>query len=153
MALSAKAKSFVTVIVILGIAAMLTAAVQWHIDDRSKFLSYLVVALAASCLKVTLPGITSTMSVNFLFVLVGIVELSVPETLVIGCGATLMQAVARTKSRPTLIQAVFNVCAVAGAISLAARLYHTSLLRGVDLRDPVLLTAVACVYFVANSFP
>ena len=35
-----------------------------------------------------LPGIDGTMSVNFLFILLGVMELSLPETLVIGCTAT-----------------------------------------------------------------
>ena len=33
------------------------------------------------------------MSVNFLFILLGVLELSLPETLVIGCTATLVQSV------------------------------------------------------------
>ena len=96
MALSVQARSFLAAIVIVGTAAMLSGAAQWQTGDFAKFLSYLVVALVASFLKVKLPGITSTMSVNFLFVLVGVVELSVPQTLVIGCSATLIQALART---------------------------------------------------------
>src|SRR5882762_10365650 len=100
MALSRQAKVFVTAIVAVGIAAMLAAFVQFQSNDLPKFLSFLAIALAASVLKVKLPGITSTMSVNFLFVLVGIIELTVPETLVIACGATLLQVVVRTTSRP-----------------------------------------------------
>jgi hypothetical protein len=39
--------------------------------DPLKFLCYLVIALVASRLKVNLPGITGTMSVNFLFLPLG----------------------------------------------------------------------------------
>ena len=46
-----------------------------------KFACYLVAALLASSLKVSLPGIEGTLSVNFLFTLLGILELSLPETL------------------------------------------------------------------------
>ncbi len=102
MALSRQAKLFVAGIVTVGIAAMLANLAQFQSPDLPKFLSYLFIALAGSVLKVKLPGITSTMSVNFLFVLVGIVELTVPETLVIACGATLLQALVRTKTRPKL---------------------------------------------------
>ena len=45
-------------------------------ENPLKFLCYLVIALAASRLKVNLPGITGTMSVNFLFLLLGVLELS-----------------------------------------------------------------------------
>src|SRR5712672_3500470 len=104
MALSKQAKLFVAAIVTVGIAAMLTNLAQFQSPDFPKFLSYLCIALAGSVLKVKLPGITSTMSVNFLFVLVGIVELTVPETLVIACGATLLQALVRTTTRPAFVQ-------------------------------------------------
>ena len=53
-----------------------------------RFFCYLAVAVLASGLKVQLPGIDGTMSVNFLFILLGVLELSLPETLVIGCTAT-----------------------------------------------------------------
>src|SRR5258708_4334073 len=150
MALSARL--FVAAIVIVGIAAMLTGLVEFHTNDSQRFLSYLVIALAASLLKVKLPGITSTMSVNFLFVLVGIIELTVPETLVVACGATLLQAVVKTKSRPRFIQVLFNVSVVSIATSIGGRVYHLAL-HGVDFRDPLLLTAAACAYFAGNSFP
>jgi len=151
MALSARL--FVAAIVIVGIAAMLTGLVEFHTNDSQRFLSYLVIALAASLLKVKLPGITSTMSVNFLFVLVGIIELTVPETLAVACGATLLQAVVKTKSRPRFIQVLFNVSVVSIATSIGGRVYHLALLHGLDFRDPLLLTAAACAYFAGNSFP
>ena len=130
MALSARL--FVAAIVTVGIAAMLTGLVQFQSPDLPKFLSYLVIALAASVLKVKLPGITSTMSVNFLFVLVGIIELTVPETLVIACSATLLQAVVRTKSRPQFVQVAFNISVVSIATSLGGFVFHVALLHGVD---------------------
>src|SRR5260370_8455396 len=151
MALSARL--FVGAIVTVGMAAMLTVLAGFHASDLPKFLSYLVIALGASLLKVKLPGITSTMSVNFLFVLVGIVELTVPETLVIACCSTLLQAVVRTKSRPRLVQVCFNISVVSIATSLGGYVYHLALLHGVDFRDPLLLTAAACAYFAGNSFP
>jgi hypothetical protein len=143
MAFSVQARSFVAAIVIIGIVAMLAGAAQWQTGDLAKFLSYLSVALVASFLKVKRPGITSTMSVNFLFVLVGVVEPSMPQTLVIGCSATLIQGLARTTSRPKLIQPIFNICAVSIAVALAARVYNIAPLRGMDLRDPLLMAVVA----------
>jgi len=44
------------------------------LGDPVKFACYLLAALLASSLKVTLPGIDGTLSVNFLFTLLGILE-------------------------------------------------------------------------------
>ena len=70
-----------------------SAVWHWQSADLTRFLCYLAVAVLASGLKVQLPGIDGTMSVNFLFILLGVMELSLPETLVIGCTATLVQSV------------------------------------------------------------
>ena len=67
------------------------AFAHWHTTDSVKFVCYLVAALLASSLKVGLPGIEGTLSVNFLFTLLGILELSLPETLLIGLAGTLGQ--------------------------------------------------------------
>src|SRR5205814_6739693 len=65
-----------------------------------KFLCYLLVALLASRLKVSLPGVTGTMSVNFLFILLGIIELSFSQTLALGCSAILVQSFSRQRPKP-----------------------------------------------------
>ena len=44
----------------------------------------MALAMMASRLKVALPAITGTLSVMFIFVLFGIVELSLPEALCMG---------------------------------------------------------------------
>ena len=94
-----RAKFFIATTAVIGIAVALGAFWNWHSEDPLRFLCYLAIAVVASGLKVALPGIDGTMSVNFLFILLGILELSLPETLVIGCSATLIQCLWRAASR------------------------------------------------------
>ena len=75
----------------IGIAVILTAIGHWQSQDLVRFTAYLAIALVTSGLKVVLPGINGTMSVSFLFILIGVLELSFSETVVIGCAATLVQ--------------------------------------------------------------
>src|SRR5215467_4250656 len=79
------ALAFIFVTSAIGAAVLGHALIYWQSDDPVRFACYLLVALLASGLKVHLPGIDGTMSVNFLFILLGVLELSLPETLVIGC--------------------------------------------------------------------
>ena len=58
----------------------------------AEFLCYLLVALLASRLKINMAEITDTMSVNFLFILIGVLQLSFTETLALGCVAILAQS-------------------------------------------------------------
>ena len=64
-------------------------------------------------MKVRLPGITGTMSVNFLFILIGIADFTLAETLTMGCLAILIQCIWRTRTRPKVVQVVFNIAALA----------------------------------------
>ena len=150
---SPHAKAFLLAISTLGLAQILSASLYWQTSDFQRFICYFLISVCASVLKVSLPGVTGTMSVNFLFVLVGIVELSSTETLLVGCTATFLQCVWRTKSPPKLIQVVFNVANVAIAVAVSDALYHAPFLRGQHFSEPLLLALVACVYFVANTFP
>jgi hypothetical protein len=86
-----RAKLFIALTAMAGAAALGAELLHWQSNDLLKFGCYLLIAVLASTMKVQLPGIEGTMSVHFLFVLLGILELSLPETLVIGCVAALVQ--------------------------------------------------------------
>src|SRR5205823_6102168 len=103
------AKAYIMLVVALGAAAFGHGISQWNLHDPTRFICYLLLAIPASCLKVRLPGITGTMSVLFVFLLAGIVELGVPETLVIAAVCTMIQCCWRAKVRPRPVQLVFTV--------------------------------------------
>src|SRR5512147_1970347 len=103
---------FIAATASIGIAVIVAAVWQWQSQDLLRFTAYLIIALLASGLKVTLPGINGTMSVNFLFILLGVLELSFSETMIIGCAATLAQCFYKM-SRPTKsVRVLFNVCSM-----------------------------------------
>jgi diguanylate cyclase (GGDEF)-like protein/putative nucleotidyltransferase with HDIG domain len=148
-----RAKIFIGLTAAIGAVVMGTALYHWHSEDLPRFVCYLLIAILASNLKVELPGIDGTMSVNFLFILLGIVELSLPETLVIGCCATLVQCVWRTRQRSP-IKIIFNVFSMmANAIALAYVSYHHFAGMVGHRLMPLLLGGAALVYFLANTLP
>ncbi len=149
--ISAAPRFFITLVVVCGTAA-LTFSV-WHVksEDPLKFVCYLVIALAASRLKVNLPGITGTMSVNFLFLLLGVLELSLSETMAMGCAAVVVQCF--DVDRPNPIQVAFNVCSTALAVAVTFASYRYSLLHLTSNNRSTPLFVAACVYFVANTLP
>ena len=106
--MSAQTKLFFGITVSLGFMVLSSAVWHWQSADLTRFLCYLAVAVLASGLKVQLPGIDGTMSVNFLFILLGVMELSLPETLVIGCTATLVQSVWQARNKLDPVKVVFQ---------------------------------------------
>ena len=100
-----------------------------------------------------LPGIDGTMSVNFLFILLGVLELSLPETLVIGCTASLVQSVWQTRKRLDPVKVLFNVAGMmANASALTYLSYHWLAAR-FGSNKPILLMVAALVFFFANTLP
>jgi len=151
--LSIPAKLFVGTAVAIGAVTMALAFWNWHSLDLTRFLSYLLVALLASGLKVQLPGIDGTMSVNFLFILLGVMDLSLPETIVIGCAATLMQSVWQIRKRIDPVKVLFNVAGMmANASALTYLSYHWLTARFAS-NKPILLMVAALVFFFANTLP
>src|ERR1700732_420812 len=150
--MSVQTKAFVGITASLGAFVLGFALCHWQSADLSRFVCYLAVAVLASGLKVQLPGIDGTMSVNFLFILLGVMELSLPETLVIGCTASLVQSVWQARNRLDPIKVIFNVVgmmATAGYLTYFS--YH--LLESRYGAKPILLMAAALVFFFANTLP
>ncbi len=152
LSLPIRAKVYIAVVVAAGTVAFALAFLRWQSHDPLKFVCYVVIALLAATMKVRLPGMESTLSVHFLFVLLGILELSLAETLVIGCSAVLVQCLWRTKRKPQPIQVVFNVCS--NSIAIFATYYVCRLTAG-PLHNslPLLLIVSAVAYFLTNTVP
>src|SRR5580704_8258185 len=101
-----------------GAAAFTWATVQLSVAEPVKFACYCALAVIAAILKVRLPGITGTLTVNYVFVLIGLADLSLPECMIAGTMATVLQCLIHAKSRPGITQVLFNVANI--AISIVA---------------------------------
>ena len=153
LAMPKRAIAFVVITAACGSAVLAQALWHWQSEDLLKFACYLVIAMLASTMKVRLPGIESTMSVHFLFVLLAVLELSLAETLVIGCAAAVLQSFWKTKHRPEAIKVIFNVLSMtANAVWLTYVAYHSAA-RVLKNSEPLLLLIVACSYFIMNTVP
>jgi diguanylate cyclase (GGDEF)-like protein/putative nucleotidyltransferase with HDIG domain len=147
--LTLQAQMFIGLIVTAGTAVLLYGAIHQSSKNIAEFICYLGIAVLASRMKVNLPGITGTMSVNFLFVLLGVLELSFSETLILGCVSILVQSL--YPDRPNAIQVTFNVCAGALSTALAYFVYHHPFFGLLVDSRPLLLGVAACTNIVANT--
>src|SRR5579872_3709814 len=147
--MSALAKLFIALVVLAGLGTLIYGGIHQSSKNIAEFICYLGIAILASRLKVNLPGITGTLSVNFLFILIGVLELSYTETLILG--AVSMVAQCLFPDRPRAIQLTFNVCAGCISTTLAYVVYHHPLTNLVVANRPVLLGLSATVYFIANA--
>jgi diguanylate cyclase (GGDEF)-like protein/putative nucleotidyltransferase with HDIG domain len=151
--MSAGTKCFLAFTVAFGLITLAYTLFHWQSQDLRRFVCYLAVAVLASGLKVQLPGIDGTMSVNFLFILLGVMELTLPETVAIGCTATLVQSVWQARKRLDPIKVLFNVAGMmANACALTFLGYHSLTARFAS-NKPILLMVAALIFFFANTLP
>ena len=149
--LGAPAATFIFTQLIGGLPLLPYALFRWHSDDLFRYACFLAVAVAASALKVRLPGIKATMSANFLFILVGILDLSYSETLFMGCLGGLVQTLWHADQRPRPVQWLFNLANLALSITAAEMVFHSRFAAAIGFRWPLLMAAAATTYFAFNT--
>lgn len=143
--------SFILLQLFVGLPLLPYAVLHWHSENVFRFLCFFAVALFASLLKVRLPGIEATMSANFLFILVGILDLTYAETLLMGCFGGLAQSFWQSKPRPRAIQILFNFANLSISITAAYLVFRSSFAYQHGLRWPFLLAAASTSYFIINT--
>ena len=151
--MSKSAKFFISSVICAGLAVIAYGAHTWHTQNLVMFVAYFILTMLSSGLKVSLPGIKATMSVWFLFILIGYTELSFGETLLLACGAALVQCFWHARKRPQPIQLVFNVAAVATASFAGMITYQWPGWESWGVRSPIPLGIAAIVFFLGNTGP
>ncbi len=109
-----------------GIWSMLQGPWIWTVDNQGRYLFYLAIALLASAVKIQLPSVTGTMSMSFLFVLIGAAEFSLGETLLVGVLGMVVQTIYHAKKRPKAVQVVFSLASMACSVQIAYVAYRLS---------------------------
>ncbi len=149
--MSLQARAYITAVVSAGLLALAAGFYQWQSADLPRYFSYLALAVLSATLKVRLPGMTGTFSLGYLFVLVGIADLSFAETVTIGVAAAIVQCLWNTRSRPRLIRVLFNVAGISVSAAVAYSLGHFAVDGASAGNLPVLLALAGSVYFVTNT--
>ena len=142
---------FIYGILLAGAAVAAVTFRRLSIANPIEFACYCVIALVAGLLKVKLPGVTGTLTVNYVFVLIGLADLTLPECLLAGMLATLVQCLVHAVNRPRLIQVLFNIAEVALAIVACGTVFSSSYLHDHGIGLLLRLTFSSIVYFLTNT--
>jgi len=117
--LSANVRAFLFSTIAIGAACLWVDLVPFHRSDTTRFLTYFVMAVLAAGLRVSLPTFSGTLSINFLFVLIGLVHLTRSELVTMGATAAVVQCLIARDRSPGLIKILFNLSVSAIAIHIA----------------------------------
>jgi diguanylate cyclase (GGDEF)-like protein/putative nucleotidyltransferase with HDIG domain len=149
--MSLVAKAYISIISATGLALFGWQMAQWHSELPSRYACYFIVGILASVFKLTLPAMAGTLSINFLFILFGVLELTLPETLLLACTITAVQSAWNPKRRAKWVQAVFNVGTIAVAATAAYFTFHS--FSSVQVDTVIRLSFAAVVFFLLNTLP
>ncbi len=144
------AKAYIALIIASGTTVLLLAAGSWSSGTLRQFAIYLGLAAVASTLKVRIPGIESTLSPNFVFLLLGMAFCHFSEIAVISLAAALAQSLWAAK-QARLVQVTFSAATLILSASVAYQASHFLLGRSA-VDSPVTLVILAgSLYLPLNT--
>jgi diguanylate cyclase (GGDEF)-like protein/putative nucleotidyltransferase with HDIG domain len=145
--LKKNAKIYVAACTLLGVVVFVLNAAQFRPKNPLLFLIYLLAAAAVSLLNLRISIGRGVMSAGLLLVLLGNLELSLPEVLIIGCVATALQELRIAGFRANARELVYRVGSVAVSIAAAYNAYHLVPALRQNPFFPALLLASSLVFF------
>ncbi len=134
-----------------GALVLTSALASWSPAVSGPWMIYVALAVLASVVKLRLPGMDGTYSLSFLFLLYGVAHFSLAETLIAGCAAAVAQSLLNAKTRPGLIQILFNTANLAVSVGACFVIRRVWLAASVVHYLPAVMVLVACAYFVINT--
>jgi hypothetical protein len=145
------ARLYISLVIASGFAILLLAARSWSPANLKQFAIYLGLAAVASTLKIRIPGIESTITPNFVFLVLAMNALRFSEVVVISGVMAVIQCVWRSSSRPRLVQVTFSAAALVLSAAAAYQLSHFLLVE--NAWDSAIGTVIlaGCIYFPLNS--
>ncbi len=145
------AKAYIAIIAAVATVVLIVVASRWNPENLARFVMFFALAMVASAMKIRLPGFKTTISSNFVFILVGIGLFSFGETVLIGLGGALVQSLWKTQSRPKPVQVLFNAACL--TVCTAAAFWASRgvlAMLGLDSLASMMVLG-ACVYVVMNT--
>jgi hypothetical protein len=145
------AKAYIATITALATAVLSVVAHRWNPESLVHFAPFFALAMLASAMKIRLPGFKTTISTNFVFILIAIALFSLGETALIALGGALVQSLWNTQQRPKPVQVLFNAACltICAAAAFFAPHYVLAMLGLNSLSATMVLGA--CVYVVLNT--
>ena len=145
------AKAYIAIIGAVAGTVLIVTAYRWNPESLGRFLLFFGLAMVASTMKIRLPGFRTTISANFVLILVGIALFSFGETVLIGLGGALVQSLWKTQTRPKVVQVLFNAACLTVCTAAAFWTSHTvPAMLGLHSMAAMMVLG-ACVYVVLNT--
>ena len=144
-------KIYIFAVIGAGAVVLTNALLKWPATVPGPWIIYAALTVLASVVKLRLPGMRGTYSLSFLCLLYGVAHFSLPEVLLAGCAGAVAQSLPDAKTRPHLIQMLFNAANVVISVAASFIIGRIWLAASMSHYLPAVMALVACAYFVINT--
>src|SRR5260370_28932509 len=145
------AKAYIAMIAAAAMVVVTVVASRWNPENLGHFVLFFALAMVASTMKIRLPGLKTNISINFVFILMGVALFSFSETVLIGLGGALVQSLWRPLQRPKPVQIFFNGACLTVCTASAFWASHAVLAVVGSNYAAAMMAVGACVYVVLNT--
>ena len=142
---------FVTAVILAGNFVLGTGLSTWGETDIARLLTYALICVAASRVKIRLPVARGILPAGFAIVFLAILELSLTGALLLGVVSVVSQSFFPKRSRN--YQVVFSVASTCTCISVVYWIHYLLIHKFAFVGTPILFTISATIFFVLNTFP
>jgi hypothetical protein len=145
------AKAYIATIAALATVVLVVAATAWHTENLERFAIFFALAMVASAMKIRLPGFTTTISLNFVFVLMGVALFTFSETVLLGLGGAVIQSLWKTQRQPKPVQVLFNAACLTVCSGAAFWAAHRVLAMLSVTSVAAMMVVATAVYLTLNT--
>jgi len=148
-----KAKVMIGMVAVASLFALSFSAMNWQTQAWPQLALLLAAAAVSSRFKVTVPGMTGTMSGNLPIILLAVTQLGLFGSLLVAAVAAVAQSYSSGGNKTKPIQFVFNACTLLNASGIAYLAYHSRTAWAHNAMHTLSLVLAASAYFLANTAP
>jgi diguanylate cyclase (GGDEF)-like protein/putative nucleotidyltransferase with HDIG domain len=147
------AKLYWLLIVAGGLFLSAATLISWrpNPDTYYRIAFYALAGILSSGFKVNLPGLLCTLSMNYVFIIAGLLDLQLESGVAVGLCSVLAQIFIRAKQRPTWEQALFNIAGISFPVMAANAMLQIHLPSKIDTMDIFPVVTASIAYFTVNT--
>jgi diguanylate cyclase (GGDEF)-like protein/putative nucleotidyltransferase with HDIG domain len=147
------ARAYWFLVVAAGCTCLARSMGGWNIHEESliRLTIYIVAAVLASGLKIRLPGIFGTLSMNYVVIILALQDMSLNAAILVAIASTLGQCILHTSTRPKWFQVLFSVSGIPVPVMAAQVALKSHKILLLDHTGYTALLAASMIYFAINT--
>src|SRR5579871_5707120 len=146
-------RRFLVIIAVMGVVALVSNLLRWNSPDVLKYGCFVLIAMISSGMRISVPGARVMLPLTFLFVLLGLVELTPSETVLMAVLAGLAQGCWRGEMRVSWGESTVHASLMALGAEAAERVYASAWMTHFAVDPPIRLAAATLALFLVTSVP